>query len=599
MTNSNLYSFNRKVEKKNSGEKQIEQIKEILMMLGKTISQMKIFSFSHPGAKKFSDNLYDKLKNYLDKYLKLEIGIEETFFTFQGENVYSDEKLNRSLPFIFFKDGMQILFFYKELKTEELLEFLEIIKKNFELPPEKRDIVSDLWEKDFANIRYYAPDNFLETIIRVGIESADYSIDPKKLSTGKIKLSPKGKKKIEDRSSIISVLEKGKEIETETKVDSKHKIDTQTTSLSDKETKNLESLIDSNRKISPEDELTSLFMEILYLEKRSSQFTATLEILEQCLQDFIKKGNFYRAFQIVNSVQELKQSFSGSSKKKIRLINEFLEETRNRKSLSMIEDLSKRLNASDIDDFLAYLKELGPQILPLLSRLYEEGKETYFNERILNCIKEIGKESIPSLMNIVQNEKPSLTNEIISLISKSGHKKTLQFLASFAGYSNKPIKCEAIRALGKFKKDETANKILATFLKDSDEGIRILAYQNLHYFRESFFLDQIITMVGHKSFIKKNGLEKKAILDFLSTTRDADACSSIKNFIKNPGIFQRSKKFETCFLAISALQDMQTQEAIKALKDSRRIRNKKIRHACLSAIEEIESKKNFNKKVLS
>ena len=104
---------------------QIQQVKEILKLLAKTVSQVKIYPADHSAVKSFRDELLEKLTAYLEKYWKLEINIGEFCFDFQNQTIYHDPTPLKSLPFLFFKDGMQKIAFYKGLNDHQLQEFLE------------------------------------------------------------------------------------------------------------------------------------------------------------------------------------------------------------------------------------------------------------------------------------------------------------------------------------------------------------------------------------------------------------------------------------------------------------------------------------------
>jgi len=168
-----------------------------------TFSQMKIFSSEHKNVKKFTEQLYQKLKDFLKKYWKLEISIQEFSFYLEGNEIYTDKQINHSLPFLFYKDGMRMLFFYKNLQKDEFIDFLEIIKFNSSLPAEESDIVSSFWEHDFANIRYFAPDDYLESKIGTGMEILDYQVDKTELFSGKIELLPEDKQALSQNFGIV------------------------------------------------------------------------------------------------------------------------------------------------------------------------------------------------------------------------------------------------------------------------------------------------------------------------------------------------------------------------------------------------------------
>lgn len=163
-------------------KKQLNEVKDIVNQLEKAFSQMKIFSFDHDNVETFIDLLFEKMSHYLQNNWKLEIGIEEFSFTFKGIPFYTETQISKSLPYLFYKDGLKILFFYRGLLRDELKQFLEIVKQDSSLPPEESDIVISLWEQDFTNIQYFAPDDYLESKIGIGMEVPEYKIDKKKLS---------------------------------------------------------------------------------------------------------------------------------------------------------------------------------------------------------------------------------------------------------------------------------------------------------------------------------------------------------------------------------------------------------------------------------
>ena len=145
--------------------RKLDRVREILQTLANAVSAMKIFPVEHATVRNFVEELSRKLKTFLSDNEKLEIGIEEHDFTYAGQRVFRDELNIKSLPFFFFKDGMQKLFFYDGLDRDEVADFLNLIKQESRKPPEDADIVNALWERDLANVQYYAPDDFLENRI--------------------------------------------------------------------------------------------------------------------------------------------------------------------------------------------------------------------------------------------------------------------------------------------------------------------------------------------------------------------------------------------------------------------------------------------------
>lgn len=144
-----------------SDKELLRRAEDILTGLANTVSAMKLFPSDHATVRNFVDMLIAKFDDFFKTRARLEIGVEEYSFTCANQVVYTDETTIKSLPFFFFKDGTQILYFYRGLDRRELLEFLELIRAVAQKPGGDNDIVAALWESEFANIQYYAPDEFL------------------------------------------------------------------------------------------------------------------------------------------------------------------------------------------------------------------------------------------------------------------------------------------------------------------------------------------------------------------------------------------------------------------------------------------------------
>jgi len=547
----------------------------------KTFSQMRIFSSEHENVKKFTEQLFEKLNNFLANNWKLEIGIEELSFTFKKKIIYTDTQLNHSLPFLFFKDGMQTLFFYKNLKKDEFVDFLEIIKFNSSLPADESDIVSSFWEHDFANIRYFAPDDYLESKIGIGMETLDYQIDKAELFSGKIELLPEDRQALSQGSEIVQkIQENGSKLSDNTSMEISSTHD-EKSHLNQKEMKMLEMMLLDSRKISPDDELISLLFEMLYLEERPEHFSQTLEILKQCQLKYLSNNNFKKSLEILKTLNNYKQNQPINLLYKKESIDEFIKSSKDKSALADIKIKFQEGGIQNFDDYFSYLEFLAPATIPLFAYLYDKAKSSQIRDKILNKIKKTEKKNISLLIKIASNDKPELTKEIISILGEIQDKEAVKHLASFFGFKNKSIQTAAINTLGKFH-NRTAEKILLAYLSGTDEELRTTAIKNLHPDNKSI-LTLIIETVQSKEFHKKCWPEKKALIDFLSKTKDINACNALTAVLKKAGMFSKKEIVQTSLYAVSSLKKMSTTEAENTLKINKNSRNKKIRDACRKA----------------
>jgi HEAT repeat protein len=582
--------------------KQTDRVREIMQAVANTVSAMKIFPSEHAGIRNFVEDLTKKMKAFLEDNGKIEIGIEEYVFTFHGKPVYRDELSVKSLPFSFFKDGMKTLFFYQGLEKEEMTEFLELIKREAQKPAEDSDIVNALWERDLPDIQYYAPDEYLENKIMedaAGERSAagapvlpaelaakviDIKVDESQFRTGKISVLPED----QEEESLASAVEVGAATTGPKDAPPMPKGGSQDSSLTDHEVEEIGDLIHANRTISQEEEFLSLIVEIIYLENDLDRFRNSLDVMMEYHFDQLKGGNFQVPILIVQKVQELRDFLAGRDAAKTDLLAGFLKTVVSERTLGAVKELFKTSSAVDVDSFFGYLRLLGERALPLAAEVYEASVEPEFRAKVMDFIRELDLKDLGSLTALANDSRPDISGEIIRYIAGSRDAKAPQYLAAFLGFQNRAIKLEAIHALGRLE-DAMANKILAGFLKDGDEELRVQAALRLKYLGDKPRLLAIILEASEKSFRKRSDAEKQAIFDFLGRTRTDEAFRFLKRTLERRTLFASSADIAIRLCAVQGLEYMASPAALDVLRRSSRSRFKKLREACAAALVRLAS----------
>ncbi|HEX2695319.1 MAG TPA: HEAT repeat domain-containing protein, partial [Acidobacteriota bacterium] len=577
-----------------------DRVREILLATANTVSAMKIFPSEHASIRNFVEDLTKKMKAFLEDNGKLEIGIEEYVFTFRGKPIYRDELSIKSLPFFFFKDGMQTLFFYEGLETEEMAEFLELIRRESQKPAEDSDIVNAMWERDLPNIQYYAPDDYLENKItedaagelsaagarvlpaELAAKIVDVQVDEAQFRTGKISVLPEDLEEGDLPSPIeVGALATGPG-------DAAPKGGAQDASLTDHEVEEIGELIHANRTISQEEEFLDLVVEIIYLEKDLDQFRASLDVMMEYHLDQLQEGNFQVPILIVRKVQDLRDFLAGRDAAKVDLLDGFLKTVVSERTLGAVKELFKTSSGVDIGAFFGYLKLLGERALPLAAEVYETSTDPEFRAKVMGFVRELDLKDLGTLTTLANDSRPDLSGEIIRHIAGSRDPKAPQYLAAFLGFQHQGIKLEAIHALGRFE-DAMANKILAGFLKDADEELRVQAALRLKYLGDKPRLLAIILEASERSFRKRSDAEKQAIFDFLGRTRTDEAFAFLKGTLERRILFSSPADIATRLFAVRGLEKMATPAALDALRRGSRSRLKKLREECAAALIRLAS----------
>jgi len=572
--------------------KEVNRATGVLKYFDSAFSLIKIYPSDNHSVRKSIDSFYERITEFLDEYEKLTVFIEEFSFSYKGETVFQEEEKQNSLPFFFFKDGMRELSFYDGMEKKELKDFLALIKEESALPLEDSDIVNSLWAKDFAHIRYFAIDEFLD--IDIGKGGERNTTDIKEFSNGSISLTPEDKIELYKRSIALGLqLNPNHEEKEDDKNLEDFNLPYHVAAAVQGETPELKSLLLENREIPSMVAMVNLLFEILFLEERHDQFSATLNVLYQCYKEVVHKSNFTLACLILTRIQELKGMLPDQSEEKEKSLEIILEKTKDESFIASLRELFLDGHIKDSDSFFQYLTLLSPNSIPLAGDIWEHSKDPFLLQKASTFLQEVALQNIAPVAKIATEDRVILTKEVVAILGRIGGKQILPYLISFSDYQHKAIRLEIIHAMSKIK-DKTTNKILINFLSDKDGEVRTRAAMNLKYYRDKTTLNHVIQLAQEKDFTSRSKHEKKALLSFLASTKNSEVIALLHSMLKKWSILSTSKQNETRLCAVSALETMATPEAVDIIKEGTKIRNKTIRNACSLALRRIAKKDKPN-----
>lgn len=564
------------------GGRVAEKVHEILSLLARSVSSIKIFSLNHATTRRLVDALWDQLSRFLERHNKLEIGIREYSFFHEDRLVYREEKALKSLPFLLYKDGTKKILFDKGLRREELLDFLLLLKEAFEARQDDLDLVHMLWERDYPHIRCFAPDSFLEAKISLNLETQTPDVDISNLSSGSVELTS------EDRSSLMHSLDDGSAFSAEADpaldLESSMAAGDGGARLSHEEDVILKQMLQLNRKTCSEMEMVFLISEILYLETRPQQFSEALGVMDRIHQELIEKGRFDCAAQLLKNSYAAVARLSLEHPSPGSLISQFLDRARSSESFSLVKASVLQNRPRDFQDFFDYIRLLGPEAMLILGEIYDQLKTPSYTAALTEYLQSRVREDPASLLRLAVPSRPALTRTIINILGIQAGEKAAQMLGSFREGWHKAIRLEAVRTLGGAA-GEARSRVLADYLDDEDEEVRIAAAKNIRAFQDAILLNKVRDFILEKRFFKKSEQEKRALIDLLGRSRTTESLMLLEDLLKmKSGFRHRAKKTATRLAAAAVLGQVGTPEARNILERGSRRGNRKVRRACKEAL---------------
>jgi len=562
--------------------KTLSSVREILRHLSKTVSAHKLFPDLHESLIQFREGLLGLFQAYFEDRDELELDIEANAFRYEGEVVLKDDNILRSLPHLFFKDGMKTLTFLKGLVSTELDDFLSLIKTTSLLPLEVSDIVDALWQKEFEHIRFYAPDDYLEAQVgaaeRIPIQFQVYKGD---LYRGRIELKP------DDVAAMFGALRDPEGAGPKpAAVDAGEAI--LFTGFDESEQRRLESLLIAERRMSDEQESIDLTFELLLAEDRPEVVEILLNILEQTHAAALQTLDFFKVVQLIGKADQLAERLEGAAPEKVRAVEQFRRVLRERSPRNEIRRAAAAGRIPSPKHLLDYLTLMGPPALPLAAELYESSRDTEFRALARDYFEQAGRDNPQGLAEQAGEDHPFITKAIIDVFGRTRDPRAVSSLIAFMAYREKSVRLRSIQTLGSFD-DATAQKALWASLRDENEEVRIEAAAQIKLGTDPGAVREWIGIVSEAAFLKKSSAEKAAFLQALGRSPGEEAGAFLRGLVEKSSFFGRAKLREVRLGAVRALEARGGTEAAETLEAAARKGDRKVREACREALARLRS----------
>jgi len=541
----------------------------------------------HPSIGQFIDNLQQKFNDYFKLSPTLDLEVTETAFFLEGNKIYEETQLNRSLPFLFYKDGITRLSFHEGLTREEIIQFFQLLLEISTLPPEETDIVVFLWEMDFSHIDYFAPDDFLETKIGQETEIAPYEINPADFTQGVIQLTPEDQATLlhygrqakinQDRDPSLSPL-----LEDKLLLPSLRKLE-----LQREEEERLEFILQKHRELSEEEETIHLLVETIFMEEKIQPFTQVLHSLSLLIEDTLRQGKLAVAAHALDHLLQLKSEFQKTQPEKVLHIEKTLDSLQEKFPPLLREQMDQK-KPLDMESLFLLFEFIGPSSLNLLGYLADTYPDQNIHDLAHSYIQKIGAQNISLLLTIADDRREKITLTIMQTIAQTDDAHRLTYLARFLRSHNPHLQKEAIKLISAIK-DPKAAKLLLPLLNDPQAEIRKEVARAICRLNQPSVAEEILGKVKDKSFFERTPTEKKALLSYLFHLPEDKASEFLKSFLKKPWWWSPASRLKPALWLIETLKDEKTEEVKIFLDKVGFVRNKRIRHALQGLRIKLES----------
>ena len=257
-------------------------VEELLRSLIKAIRATQLYLPNNPMYARALELVQTGFAGIWEKTDELRLLVSETELKWFGATVLEEAQRSAdSLPWLFFKDGVRELAFRPGFEQQELQGFFEILQRARKASPEEDDLITLLWEKDFAHLRYRFIDLALESAPALGdMASAEPTASPavvrEAMQTADDAAGRAGIVKLEDFDSTLYFLDEREVAYLQGEVQREYESDLRRNVLAI-----LFDIFEQQTDLAVRDEICGILEQFVLHLLSASQFTAVAYLLKE------------------------------------------------------------------------------------------------------------------------------------------------------------------------------------------------------------------------------------------------------------------------------------------------------------------------------
>ena len=518
-------------------EEEVKSTKALIQTFLQTLKAFRLYEASHPLLSKFQDRLKHDFESYFNEFDSFSLQVGEHQLLYSGKVIYESEDVKESLAFVFFKDGIREIRFFKGIEFREIIDFLQIVRKSDQVNRFEDDLVTLLWETDFTHIAITTLDDFSEG------NTIFVPATKEELSKG-LEYSAPGKEGVEEKILIDENIK-------QTVSPTPGKALAQTFQLTPNEMMEINSEIQLEQQ--PEhlyvliDHLTEI---LLHLGEDKEAFENLISYYEQVLESLLRQKDLERMVTLLMKLREIANSLA--EEKLTVALCRILESSSKPHFILMVGEAMKSNPEMEPTPVLQYFQFLTAQavgpLCQVLSRL-ESGK---WRKVITDYLTELSREDIQPLTAFLSDRNPNLVRQILSVLEKINHPSTPKYLGSLVAHPDLRLRETTLQLLTQF--GEKSKDLILRFLKDPAAQIRAKASILLARMAKQQAAKPLMEIILSEEFYKRDYEEKASFFRALGETGSQEVIPILQKIAGKKNLFNKAKWEEMRICATNALK---------------------------------------------
>lgn len=521
-------------EEKTVDEK-VKLTKGLIQTFLQTLKAYRLYEANHPILSKFLERLKNDFSHYFSEYDSFTLQVGEHRLHYQGKVVYENQDIKESLAFVFFKDGVRELQFSKGLESQEILDFLNVVRRSDFLNRMEDDLVTLLWERDFTHINFTTVDEFLEgSGIFVPatqedlIKRSEYKGSWEEWSQEKSEEGQAQSPQVSEPEGLEQAINPapGQSLVQACQLTPDENEEVQREAQQEQQPEYIFILIDNLIEI------------LLHLGEDVDAYENMISFFDRVIEYLLEQKEVEKAGALLKSLDDTMESMVLKDKQ-IFTMRRILEKASSPHHIELLGKVMKGNGEVLSTPTLQYLRYLTPQAVEPLCRLLKEVESGKWRKVICDRLVELSREEIEMLSKFLVDPNPLMVCQILYILGKIGHPSTIKYLGPLVAHKDLKVREETLQVLN--KSGEKGRGLIQTLLKDSVSGIRGKAALILAKHAKAEAVKPLIEIILSEDFFKRDYDEKASFFRALGETGSKEVIPVLKKIAKKRRWFQKAK----------------------------------------------------------
>lgn len=539
-------------------------VEELLRLLVKAARAHQLYLPNNPIYKGAVDAVRGGFASIWSHIDELTLSFTETEIRWYDHPVLVEPtKSTESLPWLFYKDGVRELKLFKGFEDEEIVGLLDILQRVRKAAPDEDDLLTMLWEADFAFLRYRYVDLGLEPAAPIVAGAEQLAVDPRDVSAGTHAAVEESK-----AAGIVDIAD----------------FDATLYFLDEKEIEYLQSEIRREYQEDLRSRVTSTLFDIFEQQTSPAIRSEVLEIVSGLMVNLLATGHFRGVAHLLQEAQTTSQRASEvSPEQKQKLLDLGLK-------LSAPEALSQLLQSLDDAnelppqaELIALFDQLRPTALATVFTWLTRMHNTRLRPLLEAAAERLASANTTELVRLILATEREVALEAIRRAGALKSPAAVQSLSTILSGKDVELRQLAVHAMTEIG-SPSALQALERGIEDDDREVRISTVRAFTARGYRAALPRVEAAVKGKTIRDADLTEKMAFFEAYGALCGDAGLAFLDTVLNGKGFLGRREDAEIRACAAIALGRLGSVKAIESLRKASSEKDVVVRNAVNRAL---------------